>query len=84
MSENRIEEGPPIWVESLLKPDEYKILSKRFSTYNPPMYKIKGHQSKWRNCDLTKEEQKEVNQFIDYLKNTVANDKCKSISGNLR
>lgn len=47
-----IKEGPPIWVESLMTKEEWKICAKKYSTYNssePFQYNPEYYKGgKWR------------------------------------
>lgn len=78
MSEKRkgIEEGPPIWVESVLSPEEYSEAAKKYPSVftngsKATQYSPNHHKGgKWRNgmgANLKEEEIKNINHNIDYL-----------------
>lgn len=68
-----IQEGDPIWIESILSKKEYAETSKKFPStftkgYEPPMFFKSEFEWRYRmGSSLSLDEIKNINSNIDYL-----------------
>lgn len=72
----RIKEGPPVWVESCMSEQEYRDYCKKYSTTNPPLYKVSdfNKHTKWRHgmgSGLSQDEITKIDNEINSLKKFV-------------
>lgn len=77
MSEQkRIEEGPPVWVESCMTAEEYKVYCRKYpNVTNPPLYKVANFTNpkhgRWRfgmGSGLSAQEIAKTSKEIDSLR----------------
>jgi hypothetical protein len=73
-----MKQGEPIWVESLLTPQEWKELKNKYSTYStdkPTPFFAGEFYWRWRMGEyLKEEEEKLINQRIDAVLKKVKNE----------